>query len=50
VAGRDKISQDNLLMQAAGEQVIGQLMLEDFDRRVVPTCGLESMILAPASH
>jgi SpoVK/Ycf46/Vps4 family AAA+-type ATPase len=45
--GGDKISQDDL-MQAAGEQVIGQLTLEDFDRRVVPTCGLESMVLAPA--
>jgi hypothetical protein len=47
IRGRDKISQDDLI-QAAGEQVIGQLTLEDFDRQVVTTCGLESMILAPA--
>lgn len=45
--GGDKISQEDIT-QAAGEQVIGQLSLEDFDRRVVPTCGLESMVLAPA--
>jgi hypothetical protein len=47
IRGRDKIRQDNLI-QAAGEQVIGQPMPEDFDSRVLPTCGLESMILAPA--
>jgi len=45
--GGDKISQENL-MQAAGEQAVGKPTLEDFDRRVVPTCGLESMVLAPA--
>lgn len=34
------------LMQAASEQVLGQLSSEEFDCRVVPTCGLESMVLS----
>lgn len=42
--GGDKIREADLT-QAAGEQVVGQLSLEEFDRRVVPTCGLESMVL-----
>ena len=42
----DKITQEDL-MQAACEQVLGQLSSEDFDCRVVPTCGLDSMVLAP---
>jgi len=39
----DKVSQADL-EQAAGEQVIGRLSNEDFDRQVVPTCGIESVI------
>ena len=38
------ISQEDLL-QAAGEQVIGQLSMEDFDRRVIPTCGVDAMAI-----
>lgn len=44
--GGNKITADDL-MQAASEQVIGQLSGEDFDCRVIPTCGLESMVLSP---
>lgn len=41
----DKVSQADL-EQAAGEQVIGRLSNEDFDRQVVPTCGIESVIVS----
>jgi SpoVK/Ycf46/Vps4 family AAA+-type ATPase len=42
--GGDKVTQDDL-MQAASEQVKGQISQEDFDRRVVPTVGIDGMIL-----
>lgn len=35
------------LMRASSEQVIGQLSMEKFDRRVVPTCGIDAMALTP---
>ncbi|CAB9508086.1 cycle protein 48 homolog AF_1297 [Seminavis robusta] len=34
------------LMQAAGEQVIGQLSMDTFDRRIVPTHGLDSLVVS----
>lgn len=39
----DKVSQADL-ERAAGEQVIGGLSNEDFDRQVIPSCGIESVI------
>ena len=42
--GGKKISMEDL-EQAASEQVRNQLCQEDFDRRVVPTNGIETMVL-----
>lgn len=43
----DKVNHDDLT-QASSEQVIGQLSMAEFDRRVVPTCGLDSIVLKPS--
>jgi len=42
----NKVTQQDL-EQAASEQVIGRLSNEDFDRQVVPTCGVEAVIASP---
>ena len=42
--GGDKVSQEDL-EKAASEQVQNQLTTDDFDRRVIPSCGVDSMVL-----
>jgi len=42
--GGDRVSQEDL-EKAASEQVQNQLTTDDFDRRVIPSCGVDSMVL-----
>jgi len=42
--GGDTVSQEDL-EKAASEQVQNQLTTDDFDRRVIPSCGVDSMVL-----
>ena len=44
--GGTSVTQQDLLM-ACSDQVIGRLSLEEFDQRIVPTCGLDAMVVAP---
>jgi SpoVK/Ycf46/Vps4 family AAA+-type ATPase len=47
--GGDSITKDDL-SKAAGEQVVGQLSMEAFDRRVVPTHGIEALVVPTATR
>jgi len=43
--GGDKVSQDDI-SQAASEQVRGQLTLDNFDRGIIPSCGIDALVLS----
>lgn len=42
--GGNTVNQQDLIL-ACSDQVIGRLSLEEFDQRVVPTCGLDSIVV-----
>lgn len=43
--GGTKVMQEDLITSCS-DQIIGRLSLEEFDQRIVPTCGLDTMIVA----
>jgi hypothetical protein len=43
--GGDTVTQQDLI-QACSDQVIGRLSLEEFDQRVVATCGIDKMVVS----
>jgi hypothetical protein len=40
-----QVTQQDLIL-ACSDQVIGRLSLEEFDQRVIPTCGLDAMVVS----
>lgn len=46
---QDKVYQRDL-EKAASEQIVGRLSMSDFDKKVVPTCGLDSIVVTEAIH
>jgi SpoVK/Ycf46/Vps4 family AAA+-type ATPase len=43
--GGTKVRQEDLTISCS-DQIVGRLSLEEFDQRIVPTCGLESLIVS----
>lgn len=43
--GGKKVTQEDLIISCS-DQIVGRLSLEEFDQRIVPTCGLDSMIVS----